>query len=68
MWRQEDAHEYMRCLLEALLKCSLPSLNASSAAQQEKSFVFRIFGGRLRSQVMFVTRVLTISVVSTLFF
>jgi len=50
--RQEDAHEYMVNLLESMHKCSLPSgVSTESPSAYEKSFVYRIFGGRLRSQV-----------------
>ncbi|KAG6553280.1 hypothetical protein Mapa_005014 [Marchantia paleacea] len=56
MCRQEDAHEYMRYLLEALHKCCIPPELASSSSSnpkpsQDKSLVYKIFGGRLRSQV-----------------
>ncbi|KAL3694055.1 hypothetical protein R1sor_007706 [Riccia sorocarpa] len=56
MCRQEDAHEYMRYLLEALHKCCIPPELASSSTtnskpSQDKSLVYKIFGGRLRSQV-----------------
>lgn len=50
--RQEDAHEYLRCLLdnmhEACLKPYQPKPNAELA---RTTFVYRIFGGRLRSEV-----------------
>ncbi|XP_071725339.1 ubiquitin carboxyl-terminal hydrolase 23-like [Rutidosis leptorrhynchoides] len=50
--RQEDAHEYMVNLLEAMHKCCLPSgVPTGSASAYENSLVHRIFGGRLRSQV-----------------
>eukprot|EP00250_Pteridium_aquilinum_P017502 c23661_g1_i1 orf=201-2033(+) len=45
LWRQEDAHEYMRYLIEALQKCSSVELFDG------KSLVKNVFGGRLRSQV-----------------
>ncbi|OAE18123.1 hypothetical protein AXG93_4101s1100 [Marchantia polymorpha subsp. ruderalis] len=56
MCRQEDAHEYMRYLLEALHKCCIPPELASTSSSnpkpsQDKSLVYKIFGGRLRSQV-----------------
>lgn len=51
---QEDAHEYMRYLLESMHKCCLPSgVPSESPSAYEKSLVHKIFGGRLRSQVMF---------------
>jgi len=50
--RQEDAHEYMVNLLECMHKCCLPSgVPSESPGAYEKSFVHKIFGGRLRSQV-----------------
>ncbi|CAJ1944826.1 unnamed protein product [Sphenostylis stenocarpa] len=50
--RQEDAHEYMVNLLECMHKCCLPSgVPTESPGAYEKSFVHKIFGGRLRSQV-----------------
>ncbi|XP_027329426.1 ubiquitin carboxyl-terminal hydrolase 23 isoform X2 [Abrus precatorius] len=50
--RQEDAHEYMVNLLECMHKCCLPSgVPSESPSAYEKSFVHKIFGGRLRSQV-----------------
>lgn len=52
MWRQEDAHEYLRYLIEALQKCcrSVEGSGGPSLGSQ-KNFIHRIFGGRLRSQV-----------------
>eukprot|EP01018_Ginkgo_biloba_P015394 Gb_30872 [translate_table: standard] len=50
--RQEDAHEYMMNLMEAMHKCCLPTGIASeSPVAYEKSLVHKIFGGRLISQV-----------------
>eukprot|EP00271_Cylindrocystis_brebissonii_P003409 TRINITY_DN14360_c0_g1_i1.p1 TRINITY_DN14360_c0_g1~~TRINITY_DN14360_c0_g1_i1.p1 ORF type:complete len:1345 (+),score=319.84 TRINITY_DN14360_c0_g1_i1:42-4037(+) len=51
--RQEDAHEYMRHLLEAVHLACLPPAVAKnpSAAAKANSFVQRCFGGMLRSQV-----------------
>ncbi|KAL1372131.1 ubiquitin carboxyl-terminal hydrolase 23 isoform X1 [Arachis hypogaea] len=50
--RQEDAHEYMVNLLESMHKCCLPSgVPSESPSAYEKSFVHKIFGGHLRSQV-----------------
>ena len=52
--RQEDAHEFARCLLDAMHeKCveharPKPPKNSPRA---ETTFVFQVFGGRLRSQV-----------------
>ncbi|KAJ7533909.1 hypothetical protein O6H91_13G070200 [Diphasiastrum complanatum] len=50
-WRQEDAHEYMRYLVEALHKCLSNGITKSSYSDLNQSLVHRIFGGRLRSQV-----------------
>jgi ubiquitin carboxyl-terminal hydrolase 36/42 len=51
--RQEDAHEYMVNLLESMHKCCLPSgVPSESPGAFEKSLVHKIFGGRLRSQVL----------------
>ncbi|MED6131773.1 Ubiquitin carboxyl-terminal hydrolase 23 [Stylosanthes scabra] len=50
--RQEDAHEYMVNLLESMHRCCLPSgVPSESPSAYEKSFVHKIFGGLLRSQV-----------------
>ncbi|XP_040997746.1 ubiquitin carboxyl-terminal hydrolase 23-like [Juglans microcarpa x Juglans regia] len=50
--RQEDAHEYMVNLLESMHKCCLPSgVPSESPTACENSLVYKIFGGRLRSQV-----------------
>uniref|UniRef100_A0A8C9S8N9 Ubiquitin carboxyl-terminal hydrolase n=1 Tax=Scleropages formosus TaxID=113540 RepID=A0A8C9S8N9_SCLFO len=44
---QEDAHEFLRCTLEAMLKCCLPANDPVQAA----AFVHQVFGGCLRSRV-----------------
>ncbi|KAH9310575.1 hypothetical protein KI387_025610, partial [Taxus chinensis] len=50
--RQEDAHEYMMNLMEAMHKCCLPAgVTSESPVAYEKSLVHKIFGGRLISQV-----------------
>lgn len=57
MWRQEDAHEYMRYLIEALHNsCLPPGAAANSTAAQDRSLIHKIFGGRLRSQVSLFVR------------
>ena len=52
--RQEDAHELARCLLDAMHKKCVevvkPKISPNSA-RAETSFVWKVFGGRLRSQV-----------------
>lgn len=54
-FRQEDAHEYMINLLESMHKCCLPSgVPTESPTAYERSLVYKIFGGRLRSQVRYV--------------
>ncbi|XP_024518765.1 ubiquitin carboxyl-terminal hydrolase 23 [Selaginella moellendorffii] len=50
-WRQEDAHEFLRYLMEALQKDCLPSKTPMNSPEQEKTLLYKIFGGRLRSQV-----------------
>ncbi|KAG0608639.1 hypothetical protein M758_8G121600 [Ceratodon purpureus] len=51
-WRQEDAHEYMRYLIDSLDNCCTPSgTTSSSSSSQDTSVIQKIFGGRLRSQV-----------------
>ncbi|KAL6051711.1 Ubiquitin carboxyl-terminal hydrolase [Balamuthia mandrillaris] len=54
--RQEDAHEFLRYLVESLHKASLPKLpeqqdKAKMMLIQQTSLVHRIFGGYLQSQV-----------------
>jgi hypothetical protein len=49
--RQEDAHEFMRYLVEALHKCCLPPGAAKLPPEKQSSFIYRAFAGRLRSQV-----------------
>uniref|UniRef100_A0A8C9SD26 USP domain-containing protein n=1 Tax=Scleropages formosus TaxID=113540 RepID=A0A8C9SD26_SCLFO len=47
---QEDAHEFLRCTLEAMLKCCLPA-NEVNSPVQAAAFVHQVFGGCLRSRV-----------------
>jgi len=50
--RQEDSHEFLRCLLDKLHEASFKHLKPKpSQTVQDSSWVSRIFGGRLRSQV-----------------
>lgn len=52
--RQEDAHEYLRCLLDCLHEAHLRGHCGSSkppAALEYTTFVHRIFGGLARSQL-----------------
>uniref|UniRef100_A0A1D1Z570 Ubiquitin carboxyl-terminal hydrolase 21 n=1 Tax=Anthurium amnicola TaxID=1678845 RepID=A0A1D1Z570_9ARAE len=49
-YQQEDAHEFLHCLLESLhSSCLAP--HSSDNTLQKDSFIKKIFGGRLRSQV-----------------
>ncbi|KAK9120789.1 hypothetical protein Syun_018406 [Stephania yunnanensis] len=49
-YEQEDAHEFLQCLLDKLdSSCSVMGPNEQNSPQQD-SFVKKIFGGRLRSQ------------------
>ena len=56
-FRQEDAHEYMVNLLETMHMCCLPSGVPTQSPACEKSLVYNIFGGRLRSQVTIVSSI-----------
>ncbi|KAK9095289.1 hypothetical protein Scep_026758 [Stephania cephalantha] len=50
-YEQEDAHEFLQCLLDKLdSSCSVMGPNEQNSPQQD-SFVKKIFGGRLRSQL-----------------
>jgi len=50
--QQEDAHEFLRCLLDNLHKCTLdPMSKGNGASFDEESIVKEIFGGQLRSQL-----------------
>lgn len=52
--RQEDAHELARCLLDAMHKKCVeivkPKISPNSA-RAETSFVWKVFGGKLRSRI-----------------
>ena len=52
--RQEDAHEFVRCLLDAMHKRCVdvvkPKLKPNSP-RSETTFLWKVFGGKLRSQV-----------------
>ncbi|PWN50103.1 cysteine proteinase [Violaceomyces palustris] len=52
--RQEDSHEYLRFLLEAMQQCCLSKAPKSLKPDdplRQTTFVHKIFGGRLRSRV-----------------
>lgn len=52
--RQEDAHELARCLLDALHKKCVDNVRpkiSPNSQRAETSFVWKVFGGKLRSQV-----------------
>lgn len=51
MGRQEDAHEYMRYLIEALQKCCPLDVHAKASPSSQRNYIQKIFGGRLQSQV-----------------
>ncbi|KAI5055170.1 hypothetical protein GOP47_0030514 [Adiantum capillus-veneris] len=51
MGRQEDAHEYMRYLIEALQKCCPLDVHAKAPPGSQKNYIQNFFGGRLQSQV-----------------
>eukprot|EP00227_Mantoniella_beaufortii_P020801 CAMPEP_0197600748 /NCGR_PEP_ID=MMETSP1326-20131121/33910_1 /TAXON_ID=1155430 /ORGANISM="Genus nov. species nov., Strain RCC2288" /LENGTH=425 /DNA_ID=CAMNT_0043167883 /DNA_START=185 /DNA_END=1459 /DNA_ORIENTATION=- len=53
--RQEDAHEFARCLLDAMHKKCVDAARPKppeGSARSETTFVYQVFGGRLRSQVV----------------
>ncbi|XP_042509959.1 ubiquitin carboxyl-terminal hydrolase 21-like [Macadamia integrifolia] len=51
-YQQEDAHEFLQCLLDRLDTCCLdPNTPTQSLSLQENSIVRQIFGGQLRSQL-----------------
>ncbi|VAI48184.1 unnamed protein product [Triticum turgidum subsp. durum] len=48
--QQEDAHEFLRCLLDNLHKCTLdPKSKGKLSSFDEESIVKQVFGGRLKS-------------------
>ncbi len=50
--RQEDAHEYLVALLDAMHEAQLAAHKPKPPrALQETSMIFRIFAGKIRSQV-----------------
>ncbi|KAM3225822.1 hypothetical protein ACQJBY_058495 [Aegilops geniculata] len=50
--QQEDAHEFLRCLLDNLHKCTLdPKSKGKPSSFDEESIVKQVFGGRLKSQL-----------------
>lgn len=52
LYRQEDSHEYLRCLLDCMHETCLKSLPEKPAPDvAATTFVYRIFGGKLRSQI-----------------
>ncbi|KAF0934677.1 hypothetical protein E2562_026425 [Oryza meyeriana var. granulata] len=51
--QQEDAHEFLRCLLDNLDKCtSDPESKDKPSYFDEESIVKQVFGGRLKSQLI----------------
>lgn len=51
--RQEDAHEFLRFFLDKMQDSAAASMHPPAKAEQEKekTFLYRIFGGKLRSRV-----------------
>lgn len=50
--RQEDAHEYLRCVLDAMAEAYLKHLKPKPPPElATTTFIHRIFGGKLRSEV-----------------
>ena len=50
--RQEDAHEFLIALLDALHEASIAGMQPKPPPElAQTSFIYRIFGGRMRSQV-----------------
>ncbi|KAL5668944.1 hypothetical protein ACJX0J_021165, partial [Zea mays] len=50
--QQEDAHEFLRCLLDNLHKCTLdPMSKGKGSSFDEESIVNEIFGGQLKSHL-----------------
>jgi len=53
-WRQEDSHEFLVILLDTFIKACFRSANVTPASYwkfQEHTPIYKIFGGKLRSQV-----------------
>ncbi|KAI3913344.1 hypothetical protein MKX01_027937 [Papaver californicum] len=51
-YQQEDAHEFLQCLLDKIdTSCCEMDMQVSSALPQKNSFIKSIFGGRLKSQL-----------------
>jgi len=50
--RQEDAHEYFRCLVESMEKSYTSKVSKKPTQEQiEQCFIYQVFGGKLRSQI-----------------
>ncbi|MEW5319842.1 MAG: hypothetical protein WDW38_010967 [Sanguina aurantia] len=50
--RQEDAHEFLRCLVDAMHEVSLKGITPKPSPELcATTLIHRVFGGRLRSQV-----------------
>ena len=50
--RQEDAHEFLIMLMDGILKASFGNLAKLSKKYEHLTMIYRIFAGKLRSQVM----------------
>lgn len=54
--RQEDAHEYLRCVLDAMHEAFLKHIKPKPPPELAgTTFIQRIFGGKLRSEVCVLT-------------
>ncbi|CAO3633604.1 unnamed protein product [Cunninghamella echinulata] len=49
--RQEDAHEFMMFLLDAMHKSTVYGYEKVNAKKESTAFIYQIFGGKLRSQL-----------------
>lgn len=50
-YRQEDAHEFLRCLLGEMQRSCIYSYKNLDFASQETTVIYKIFGGYLRQEV-----------------
>ncbi|KAI8377455.1 uncharacterized protein BYT42DRAFT_497734 [Radiomyces spectabilis] len=49
--RQEDSHEFMLCLMDAMQKASIHGLGKLQSKVEETTMLYQIFGGKLQSQL-----------------
>ncbi|KAG4302323.1 hypothetical protein PCANB_001427 [Pneumocystis canis] len=50
-YRQEDAHEFLRCLLGEMQRSCISAYKHLDFASQETTVIYKIFGGYLRQEV-----------------